>query len=174
MNTIRETSGDVITRLLSHADLKEGTQVLEPSAGYGVLADGILKHNPNVQLDCVELNKANYDILLSKNHNVVGRDFFQFKSTKKYDYVIGAPNFKDNIDVVHIMKMYEHLSENGTIISLTSPFWMIGNDENQVKFRSWLESKKFYIDMLPDNSFIENGQTVPTAIIVIQKGGSHG
>jgi hypothetical protein len=107
--------------------------------------------------------------LIEKGHNVVGRDFFHFKTDKKYWYIIAAPNFKDNIDVEHIMKMYTHLDESLKIVSLTSPYWMTGNSERQVKFRNWLQDKNYKIEMLPDNSFMEDGKTVPTCIIVIRK-----
>lgn len=67
------------------------------------------------------------------------------------------------------MKMYTHLDDGGKIISLTSPNWMIGNSDRQIKFRSWLQDKNYKIEILPDNSFMEDDQTVPTCIIVIRK-----
>lgn len=117
----------------------------------------------------MELNERNVQILKEKGHSVVGRDFFHFKTEKKYWYIIAAPNFRDNIDVEHIMKMYTHLDDAGTIVSLTSPYWMTGTSDRQVKFRNWLQDKNYKIEMLPDNLFMEDGQTVPTSIIVIRK-----
>jgi hypothetical protein len=131
------------------------------------LADGIVNACPGIKVDCVELNERNVEILKAKGHNVVGRDFFHFQTEKKYWYIIAAPNFRDNIDVEHIMKMMTHLQWGGRIISLTSPNWLTGNSERQIKFRKWLESKHYSLEMLPDNSFMEDGITVPTAIITI-------
>lgn len=122
---------------------------------------------PGIKVDCVELNERNVQILKEKGHNVVGRDFLHFKTDKKYWYVIAAPNFKDNVDVDHIMKMVGHLHCGGTLVSLTSPYWMTGNSDRQVRFRKWLENEDYRIEMLPDNSFMEDGITVPTAIITI-------
>jgi hypothetical protein len=124
---------------------------------------------PGIKVDCVELNERNVQVLKQKGYNVVGRDFFHFHSEKEYWYIIAAPNFKDNVDVDHIMKMYTHLSFGGRIVSLTSPHWMIGNSDRQVKFRHWLQNKDYKIEMLPDNFFMEDGQTVPTCVIVIRK-----
>lgn len=169
MKTIRETNQKVIDALLQHADLCDNMQILEPSAGFGNLADGIKRKCPNIVVDCVELNEHNKKILIQKGHNVVGRDFFHFKTEKKYRHIIAAPNFKDNVDVDHIMKMYTHLDNGGRIISLTSPYWMTGNSERQVNFRKWLEDKDYKIQMLQDNLFMEDGLTVPTCIIVIRK-----
>lgn len=168
MNTIRETSQAVIDEMLIHADLCDDMQILEPSAGFGNLADGIKRACPGVQVDCVELNERNREILLEKGHNVVGRDFFTFKTEKKYNYIIAAPNFKDNVDVDHIMKMATHLDNGGTIITLTSPYWMMQNSERQVQFRRWLMYLDYKIVMLPDNLFMENGETVPTCILIIK------
>lgn len=141
------------------------------------MVDGIIRYTKygqcfiifNVQIDCVELNEAKKNALLDKGHTVVGRDFFHFKTEKKYDYVIAAPNFKDNIDIEHIIKMWTHLKEGGRIVSLTSPDWLLYSTEMFNHFRHWLLDKNYYLVALPDNYFMENGVTVPTCIIVINK-----
>jgi 16S rRNA G1207 methylase RsmC len=149
--------------------MEDGSRVLEPSAGYGLLADGIKQYYPNIDLECVELNQDCKNVLKSKGYNVVGSDFFLFNPQYQYDYVIGAPNFRDNIDCKHVMKMYDLLKNGGTLVSIMSPYWMTGNSELQVSFREWLKNKKHVIDILPDNTFIEDGNTVPTIIIKIEK-----
>lgn len=50
-----------------------------------------------------------------------------------------------------------------------SPYWMTGNSELQLSFRQWLNNKKYSIEVLPDNTFMESGETVPTIIIKIYK-----
>lgn len=104
-----------------------------------------------------------------KGYNVVGSDFFLFNPKYQYDFVIGAPNFRDNIDCKHVMHMYDLLKPNGVVSSIMSPYWMTGNSELQKEFRKWLEDKTYSIDMLPDNTFMEDGNTVPTIIIKIRK-----
>lgn len=150
------------------ANLKDGELVLEPSAGIGLLADGIKRHK-DVEVHCVELNQKCKDELKEKGYNIVGSDFFFFKSEVKYDCVIGAPNFRDNVDCDHVIKMHTHLKEGGRVVSIMSPEWMTGTSERQINFRKWLEGKKYHIEMLPDYSYIENGNTVPTIIIRIEK-----
>lgn len=169
MKTIRETSKQVIDALMKHIALKDGDRVLEPSAGYGLLADGIMSYNSNINLECVELNQLCKNTLKEKGYNVVGSDFFLFNPDYQYDYVIGAPNFRDNIDCKHVMKMYELLKPNGTLVSIMSPYWTTGDSELQITFRKWLEGKTYSIEMLPDNSFMEEGKTVPTITIEIVK-----
>ena len=169
MKTIRETSKQVIDGLLKGLAIKDGDRILEPSAGYGLLADGIRLNYPNANLECVELNQACKNVLKEKGFNVVGSDFFLFKPDYQYDFVIGAPNFRDNIDCKHVMKMYDLVKEGGVVSSIMSPYWMTGNSELQIEFRQWLNGKKYSIDMLPDNTFMEDGMTVPTIIIKIYK-----
>jgi len=149
--------------------LNDGDMVLEPSAGYGLLADGIIQYNPLIKLECVELNQACKNVLKEKGYSVVGSDFFLFKPDYQYDYVIGAPNFRDNIDCKHVMKMYELVKDNGVVSSIMSPYWMTGNSDLQIEFRKWIQDKDYTIEILPDNSFMEDGNTVPTIVIKIRK-----
>ena len=149
--------------------MKDGHKVLEPSAGVGLLAKGILRHNPNIDLDCIELNSGCKNKLREQGFNVIWSNFLDFKPKYLYDRVIGAPTFKDNIDCAHVMKMYGCTKPGGRVISIMSPFWMTGNSELQVKFREWLQDKSYTITMLPDNSYMENGETVPTILINLEK-----
>ncbi len=169
MKTIRETSHQVIQGLLKGLTINDGDRILEPSAGYGLLADGIISNYPNIKLECVELNQDCKNVLKEKGYNVVGSDFFLFNPQYQYDFVIGAPNFRDNIDCKHVMHMYDLVKQGGTVSSIMSPYWMTGNSDLQINFRQWLNGKKYSIDMLPDNTFMENGMTVPTIIIKIEK-----
>ncbi len=169
MKTIRETSKQVIDALLKNIKLNDNDRVLEPSAGFGLLADGIIEANPNVNLECVELNKTCQETLIEKGYKIVGNDFFLFKPSYQYDYIIAAPNFRDNIDCKHVMKMYDLVKEKGTVSSIMSPYWFTGNSELQIEFRQWLQNKNYTIEMLPDNTFMENGNTVPTIVIQIKK-----
>lgn len=169
MKTKRETSQSVIEQFMQVADIQDGQKVLEPSAGVGLLADGILRHNPSISLDCIELNSECKKALRDKGFNVVWSNFLDFKPKYLYDRVIGAPNFKDNIDCEHVMKMYECTKPGGKIISIMSPYWMTENSELQVKFRKWLQDKSYTITILPDNSYMEGGKTVPTILINLEK-----
>ena len=169
MKTIRETSHQVISGLLKDLEIKDGDRILEPSAGYGLLCDGIIKNHPNINLECVELNQECKTVLKNKGYNVVGSDFFLFKPDYQYDFIMAAPNFRDNVDCKHVMKMYDLLKDGGTLSSIMSPYWLIGDSELQKEFREWLKGKKHTIDVLPDNTFMEDGNTVPTIIIKIIK-----
>lgn len=155
--------------MLKHCGDLNNLDILEPSAGTGNLVDGILKHSPAANVDCIELNRKCRLALKDKGYNVIGSDFLRFNSGKKYDYIIACPTYKNNIDVVHIMHMYDLLKPGGCIVSLTSPYWVTNNDTHQVEFRSFLADKEYKMVMLTDNSFVEEYQTQPSMIIKIYK-----
>jgi SAM-dependent methyltransferase len=153
-------------------------KILEPSAGKGFLAnyikyffkERVCQWDTNkLDIDCIELNKEKFDILVKDYHNAIHGDFLKLDIQKQYDLIIAAPPFKANIDLEHIMKMYDVLINGGELISLTSPYWFTNNEPLQIRFREWLKDKSYKISLLPDMSFSERGKTVPTAIINIYK-----
>ena len=169
--TIRKTSQSVVDQILGYCPDLLSPKILEPSAGEGDLVEGILREIPTANIDCIELNKEKRDILKEKGFNVVGEDFLEIIPIDigTYDIIIACPTYKNNIDVEHIKHMYKFLNVGGILISLTSPFWTVRNEEHQVKFREWLEDKDYNMVMLKDNSFIENYKTQPSMIIKIYK-----
>ncbi len=175
MKTVRETSDYVVHRILKMADIKITDNVLEPSAGEGKIVDAIRDIWPNKQdIMCVELNKEKCDVLIDKGYSTLHGDFLEVKENmrrlnQRFNKIVAAPPFKDNVDLKHIMGMYDLLFVNSDacLISLTTPYWMTNNESHQVEFRGWLVGKKHEIVMLPDMSFVEKGKTVPTAIIKI-------
>lgn len=145
--------------------------VLEPSAGTGILVDTLTKKYKlsNLEITCVELNAEKCEVLKSKGYNTIHGDFLKTNFDKKFDIILAAPPFIKNVDVTHIEKMYSLLEHWGTLITLTTPYWTINNEPHQVAFREFLKDKKYSIEMLPDNTFIEKGKTVPTAILTMHK-----
>lgn len=176
IKTIRETPDYVLSKfeLLIRLNYYGGKKYrfLEPSAGGGRIADMLKKFDDFTKdLTCVELNNDLCNILKDKGYNTIHSDFLNYNTdnTEKFDIIVAAPPFKGNIDLKHIMHMYDMLSENGFIISLTSPYWLTNNEPLQVEFRSFISGKKHRLELLPDDTFVEKGKTVPTAILFIEK-----
>lgn len=94
-------------------------------------------------------------------------DILKYQYKTDFDLIVAAPPFKGNVDVKHIMRMHDLLTAEGAIVTLTSPLWMVNNEQHQVEFREFLTNKRHSISMLPDNTFIEKGKTVPTAILTL-------
>lgn len=166
---MRDTSKFVADKIIGSVTNISNFSILEPSAGVGFLAEEIKRQYPISNIDCVELNKEKFDKLKLNFPNAIHADFLTHSFDEKYDLILAAPPFKGNIDLTHIMKMYELLNEHGQIASLTSPYWLTNNEPLQVYFRGWLNDKKHRLEMLPDMSFSEKDKTVPTAILSIWK-----
>jgi 16S rRNA G1207 methylase RsmC len=169
---MRDTSEFVAEELIQRVRLGSEDlrlSILEPSAGIGFLADKISENFKGAIIDCIELNEEKYNVLKNNFPNAIHGDFLKVDIQKKYDLIIAAPPFKGNIDLAHIMKMYELLQPTGRMVSLTSPYWLTNNEPLQLEFRNWLKDKWHKIKMLPDMSFSERNKTVPTAIIELWK-----
>lgn len=171
---MRETSTEVAVKLIVSTNYplynSKEYSILEPSAGEGFLANKIKEFFPKSKIECIELNLEKWKKLLDNGFHSIHGDFLKLDfGNDKYDLIFAAPPFKGNVDLEHIMKMYDLLNDTGEIVSLTSPYWFTNNEPLQIKFREWLSDKPHKIQMLPDMSFSEREKTVPTAIINIYK-----
>lgn len=172
MKTKRDTSKEVSAIIYSHISnlIYEGSKILEPSAGEGNLIDYInSKFKFDNPIDVIELNADKANKLIEKGYNLIGRDYINTNIKNKYDLILACPPFKDNANLLHIQKMYTDLDKYGTIVTLCNTSWIIDNTPIAIKFREFLQSIHYSIFMLPDNSFIEKGKTVPTMLIKIVK-----
>lgn len=176
MKTQRETPEWLAQKMADYA-LNEHTislksvRVLEPSAGIGTLVDKLQRNMlSGLDITCVELNDDKCEVLKSKKYHTIHADFLLVDfGEQKFDVIIAAPPFKNNIDVVHISMMYDMLEKDGMIITLTSPYWTVNNETHQREFRELLKRVPHTMEMLPDNTFTEKGRTVPTAILTIYR-----
>ena len=104
----------------------ENEKVLEPSAGTGAIIDAIHRSCKDVVVDCFELMPENKEILSKKeNIRILGDDFTNF-DLSLYDKIIANPPFSKNQDIRHVRRMYEHLSDGGTVAAIMSKHWKIG------------------------------------------------
>lgn len=165
---------NIIQRKFKHFD-PYFTSILEPSSGEGDMIDelylnylrsDIMRKN----ILCIELNEQKAKICADKNYPTLHADFLKHNfAERKFDIIIAAPPFINNVDVEHIQKMYQLLNPSGIIVTLTTPYWTTNNEPHQVAFREFLKGKHYSIKMVPDNTFIEKGKTVPTAILTLHK-----
>jgi tRNA1(Val) A37 N6-methylase TrmN6 len=74
--------------------------ILEPSSGTGRIVLECLKYYSNAKIDAVEIDKNLYNKSRSilKNANFINKDFLLFKTTNKYDLIIGNPPYFETTD----------------------------------------------------------------------------
>jgi len=172
MKTKRDTSkevSDIMYRKIIN-EFSYTDRVLEPSAGEGNLIDYISNNIVfDTPIDVIELNQEKANKLLEKGYNLIGRDYMNTNLENTYDIIIACPPFKDDANLEHIQKMYKDLAYLGTAITLCNTKWIYDNTAKAIEFREFLQTIQHSITMLPDNSYIEKGKTVPTIIIKIIK-----
>jgi len=151
-----ETPDGLASRLVDMAEIKEGQNVLEPSAGRGRIAKLI----PGC--DVIELNPDNRDHLIKSGFNVVHDDFMTFD--KEYDVIVANPPFSKQQDIDHVLHMMELAKR---VVSVMSASIMWRDNKKTVNFRKAVEEAGGYIDALPDDSFKESGTLVKTCVVVM-------
>lgn len=155
--------------IASEADIHPGMDVLEPSAGNGVLAEAARKAGGNV--DVVELEQQLRDILKEKGFTVVGSDFDEFTPDKLYDRVLMNPPFSHDLDIKHVQKAFEHLKPGGKLIAIVSTMAGERSNKRNQAFREWLNELGAREEKLPEGMFKEsmNPTNVATKLLTLTK-----
>jgi|GEM_PF-1853945 len=164
------TAEPVADEAIDIADIKEGMDVLEPSAGMGHIADRI--RETGVEPDVIELSGERRELLEAKGYNVVGSDFMEYDD-KKYDRIIMNPPFSDRRDAKHLLHAYDLLKPDGRLVAIVGEGVFFGNDKKAKAFRNWLDDVGGSEEKLPEGSFQDPNLPVNTSVnarmVVIDK-----
>lgn len=131
------TPKSLAERMVNEADIQEGIDILEPSAGKGDIAD-VITSETGQKPDTAEISGTLRDLLETKGYDLVGNDFLEI-SGKKYDRIIMNPPFSKNQDVRHVMHAYDLLKPGGRIVAIMGEHSFFANDKESVAFREWLD-----------------------------------
>lgn len=156
-------------KLVKLAKLLPQDTILEPSAGQGAIVEAIRRSGHNGLIHCIELMQTNSIILCNKRIVHDNCDFLTFPFKVKYSKIIANPPFAKNQDIDHILKMYSILSDNGTLVCITSESWVSGSQKKQVDFKNWLKGVNAKVLDIEKGAFKESGTTVGGKIIIINK-----
>ena len=150
-------------------DVSVSDRILEPSAGTGSLVKAVLEEWPDCTVDCYELMPENrVELEKITNARVLGDDFLTAE-VGMYDKIIANPPFSKNQDIKHVMKMWDHLAENGQMAVIMSKHWRFANDKASKDFRSFIESIHYDITELPAGSFKDSGTNIESLMLVLWK-----
>jgi len=177
-----QTPPKLVERLLDAADVHEGTNMLEPSAGGGAIVRAAIKRGAMGM--AVELDQERYDEL--RNDFDVVEAFcpwpgnfldavpgdLEVKEPKGFDAVVMNPPFSHKRDVAHVMHAAKFLRPGGRLAAVMSNGAQYRQDKASVAFREWLESMGGQIEDLPDGSFKESGTMVNTVLVTVQVPGT--
>lgn len=143
--------------------------VLEPSAGRGALVKAIHRSCPDVIVDCYELMPENREILSGLGNVRLSGSDFMAECSGTYTKIIANPPFSGNQDIRHIMQMYGHLADGGTLAAIAGTHWKFGAEETCRQFREWLDGKGAEVHDIASGEFKESGTTIPTTAIIIKR-----
>lgn len=109
----RERLADFATEL---ADIREGNQCLEPSAGNGALAAKM----PTETTTCVELSPMRCKVLASKGYQTVEADFLAWapKCSERFDRIVLNPPFSNNRATLHLQAAAGLLKDDGRLVAI--------------------------------------------------------
>lgn len=157
------TPAAVVDRLLDIAQIEPGMLVLEPSAGQGAIA-GALPDRHNVS--CIEIDRNNVDVLLSKGMHVLCDDFLSIRSRPRWDRMVMNPPFAKQDDVRHVLHALTMLKPKGRLVSVMASGITFRTNALTNKLRAIIDERGS-IEALPANSFAESGTNVNTVIVTI-------
>lgn len=113
--TTQETA-DIIYR---EARIDDKMNVLDPTAGNGVLLDTVQKYKSGYQqvsTYAIEIDQELRFILQGKKHKVIGTDFMQYSEPMRFHRIIMNPPFNKGVQMV--LRAWEFLANGGRLVSL--------------------------------------------------------
>lgn len=88
-------------------------KVLDVGAGSGTICVTIAKHNPQWEIDALEISSEAVDILkqnIETNHvtvNILNQDFFKFKAAHNYNLILSNPPYIPTEDVALLLRRHD-------------------------------------------------------------------
>lgn len=179
--TLYPTPPELAARLVELANIENGQDVLEPSAGIGALVDAMLDLDlPRLHIMATEINhdlaehlreKHSYNVkdIMKSYVTVTTGDFLECDKelaedddkTVGYDRIVMNPPFNRGQDIKHINHALKKLKTGGgRLVAICA------NGARQ--FKAFEDVLTEWIP-LPPGSFKEAGTNVNTAILIIDK-----
>ncbi len=126
---------EIAERMVQEAGIRPDMEVLEPSAGHGVLAAEIAATGAAV--DCIELDPARATDIDHAGfaRNVLAADFLTLPPRPSYDAVLLYPPHRLQLAAAHIVHAHQWLRPGGTVIALTSPKVQLGQQRASTELR---------------------------------------
>ena len=164
------TPASTVDAMIDAADIQDGMKVLEPSAGWGHIAERI--RDAGVEPEVVELSSKRKELLEAKGFNVVGGDFMEV-TEGDYDRIIMNPPFSDRRDIAHVQHAYSLLKPGGRLVAIMGEGTFFGKDKKAQEFREWLDSVNGTDEKLEEGTFLDPSLPVNTGtnarMVVVDK-----
>lgn len=155
-------------------DIRDGDAVLEPSAGFGALAEGMRKRlgRVRVQIDCCEMLPINQQVLRDKGFEIVASDFLAYQPQKRYRAIVMNPPFTLETDrmayMTHIQHAWDLLADGGFLVAFAPSGYTFRSDKKSSDFLSFVLTYGGW-EALPAKSFHESGTDSVITIMTLEK-----
>jgi adenine-specific DNA-methyltransferase len=185
---------DLVYEKLNEYNVKP-LHILEPSFGSGEFLHDLRRIYPLSTLTGVEKNKELFDAMLSPRIEAIHSDFMEWKTTEKYDLIVGNPPYftvstegltatekkefmkkhstcmtgRPNMYVLFLYKcLHEHLAENGYLAFIIPT--SLYNCSYYEPLRSYIakHTQICYMENLDKPGFYETNQE--TMLLLLKKG----
>lgn len=157
------------------AALREGHEVLEPSAGGGALVDAVLAACPGALVWTYEVDEVAFRRLGARGIRCERRDFLEvkplstFSGSGGFDRVVMNPPFTGGQDVEHVTHALRFLRSGGILVALVSPSAIEGTQKKQVAFQRLLATTTHRVFDVPAGAFRESGTEIRTKLVRVVK-----
>lgn len=142
------TPSSVVSLMLDEiGEIKQSDRILEPSAGYGHIADEICAKTVlcPYQIDVVEPVDSLRKILHEKGYNLVDYNITNYKPKFQYDKIIMNPPFENSLDIIHTCYCFDNLLKQGGILATILPEnFFSGNKKDAPDWFMQSDLKKYY------------------------------
>lgn len=136
--------------------IKPNERILEPSAGYGHIADRLVQKTilKPYQIDVIEPIADLRKVLHSKGYNLVGSDILQYKPEHKYDKIIMNPPYDNGSDILHLMHCHDLLKKGGKVVCILPENDFIPS--KQPGYEKWLKDWLGNGELREINEYLED------------------
>lgn len=161
----------VAARIAEVSGIKDGDQVLEPSAGQGALIDAVLERAPGAHVTAIELLESNVGVLRLKyaSMRILQGDFLNMPR-RAFDRVVMNPPFSKHQDIMHVCRARDWLAPGGRLVAVMSAGITFRQDRLTVAFREFTKNNDAMIEHLPPESFKVSGTMVNTVLVTVNRG----
>lgn len=163
----------VVKDLLYDLYIRDGSRVLEPSAGEGDIARALLAKGWTV--DAVEIESGRVEALgRIPGLNVLPGNFLRMVARPEYDAVVMNPPFYGTHWMGHVLHAFDFLAPGGVLRAVLPVTAEVGQSKKHAKFRAWAKKNSRYGRLhfreLPPESFASSGTRINTVILELHKG----
>ena len=164
------TPAPLAARMVDLADIQPGERVLEPSAGTGRILDALRAQCPDATLFYNEFECSLAERLRLKGYAGWDLDFLTMSPAVHghYDAIVMNPPFSQGAEVAHITHALQFLKPGGRLVAIMSNAITFRRDKAYDALRTRLAEYAGTVEILPDDTFKEEGTSVKTCLLVLR------